>query len=105
MNACFIYMTAGTTEEAQAIGKALVEENLAACVNIMDGMQSIYRWEGQVCEAQEVVLIAKTRSDQVGPLIDRVKELHAYECPCVLALPILEGNPAYLEWIINGGGS
>lgn len=104
MNASFIYMTTGTAEEAHAIGKALVEEEFAACVNIVDGMQSIYRWEGQVCEAQEVVLIAKTRSDQVGPLIARVKELHTYECPCVLALPILEGNPAYLEWIINRGG-
>jgi periplasmic divalent cation tolerance protein len=104
MNASFIYMTTGTAEEARAIGKALVEEEFAACVNIVDGMQSIYRWEGQVCEAQEVVLIAKTRSDQVGPLIARVKELHTYECPCVLALPILEGNPAYLEWIINRGG-
>jgi periplasmic divalent cation tolerance protein len=104
MNASFIYMTTGTAEEAHAIGKALVEEEFAACVNIVDGMQSIYRWDGQVCEAQEVVLIAKTRSDQVGPLIARVKELHAYECPCVLALPIQEGNPAYLEWIINRGG-
>jgi len=105
MNACFIYMTAGTVEDAHAIGKVLVDENFAACVNILDGMQSIYRWEGQVCEEREAVLIAKTRSDQVEHLIARVKELHAYECPCVLALPILEGNPAYLEWIISGGGS
>ncbi|MFT5126205.1 MAG: periplasmic divalent cation tolerance protein [Kiritimatiellia bacterium] len=99
MNTRFIYMTSASLEEAQRIGRTLVEESLVACVNLMEGMQSIYRWEGEVCEAREVVIIAKTHADKVEALIARVKELHSYECPCIVVLPVLEGNPDYLKWI------
>ena len=99
MDACWIYMTASSTEEAQRLGRALVEERLAACANVIPGMMSCYHWQGKVEEAQEAVLIAKTRRDLVDALTARVKALHSYTVPCVLALPVLGGNPDYLRWI------
>jgi periplasmic divalent cation tolerance protein len=102
----FIYMTAGSKSEAQKIGKALVESRLAACVNILDNMQSIYRWEEKIQEDSEVVLIAKTTESLVSQLIDKVKSLHSYDCPCIVSLPILDGYPPFLDWIkMNTGES
>lgn len=95
----FVYMTAGSREEARRIGRTLVEERLAACVNILDGMNSLYWWQGAVQDEQETVLIAKTRAELLERLTDRVKSLHSYSCPCVVALPIEGGNPAFLQWI------
>ena len=94
-----VYMTAGTREEAQAIADALVEASLAACVNIIDGMMSVYRWQGKLHHDEEVVMIAKTTERCLEALIDRVKELHSYDCPCIVALPLEGGNPAFFEWI------
>ena len=99
MAACFCYMTAGSREEGLRIGRALVEERLAACANLIDGMTSIYRWQGAIQEDAEVVLIAKTRTELVPRLIERVRALHSYDVPCVVTLPIADGNPAFLEWI------
>ncbi|MEL6677041.1 MAG: divalent-cation tolerance protein CutA [Bacteroidota bacterium] len=99
MEARWIYITCKDTQEAQQIGRALVEERLVACVNILPGMQSLYWWEGKVVSDQETVMIAKTDAKKVAALTDRVKELHSYEVPCVIALPIQEGNPDYLQWI------
>jgi len=99
MSVNFIYMTAGSKPEAQKIGKALVESRLAACVNILDNMQSIYRWEEKVQEDSEVVLIAKTTETKVSPLIDKVKSLHSYDCPCIVSLPVLDGYLPFLDWV------
>lgn len=99
MSQRFIYVTTSNKEEARRIGRALVESRLAACVNILDGMNSMYWWEGKVQDEFETVLIAKTREELVEPLIEKVKGLHGYTCPCVVALPIVQGNPAYLDWI------
>jgi periplasmic divalent cation tolerance protein len=99
MSASFIYITAPSVDEASRIGQALVEEQLAACVNVLDNMKSIYRWQGKIEQASEAVLIAKTRQELVERLIARVKALHSYECPCVVALPVSAGNPDYLAWI------
>jgi periplasmic divalent cation tolerance protein len=99
MEYCLVYMTAGTAEEARRIGAALVDEGLAACANVIDGMTSIYRWEGEVRNDNEAVLIAKTRRALVERLTERVKALHSYSCPCVVALPVLGGNPAFFDWI------
>lgn len=99
MSFVMAYMTAGSREEARAIGRALIEDRLAACVNIMDGMTSIYRWEGAVEESSETVLIAKTREALFDALVARVRELHSYDVPCVIKLPFDEGNPEYLEWL------
>ena len=95
----FIYMTAGSKAEAQKIGIALVESRLAACVNILDNMQSIYRWEQEIQQDTEVVLIAKTTDSHVSELIEKVKTLHSYDCPCIVSLPILDGYRPFLNWI------
>ena len=99
MSVNFIYMTASSKAEAQKIGRALVESRLAACVNILDNMQSIYRWEEKIQEDSEVVLIAKTTETLVPRLIDKVKSLHTYDCPCIVSLPVLDGYPPFLDWI------
>lgn len=77
----------------------MVEERLAACVNIFDGMQSIYRWQGSLCEETETAFILKTREEHVEPLIKRIKDLHPYSCPCIITLPVTGGNPDFLDWI------
>jgi len=99
MKANFIYITAGTMDEAKRIGQELISERLAACVNIIDHMRSMYWWEGEIQEDKEVILIAKTKDSLVAKVIEKVKSLHSYDCPCILSLPILDGNKAFLDWI------
>jgi len=94
-----VYITTDGVEEARHIGRALVEERLAACANILDPMTSIFRWEGDIQEEAETVLIAKTTADRVDALTERVVALHSYDCPCVAVLPVEGGNPAFLDWI------
>jgi len=94
-----VYMTAGTLEEAKTIGHHLIQSGLAACVNILSPMVSLYMWEGDLQEDTEVVLIAKTTADQVQNVIREVKTLHSYDCPCILTLPVDGGNPEFLQWI------
>jgi len=96
-----IYITTENKVEAERIGRILVEERLAACVNIIDGMNSIYRWEGKLMQDTETVLIAKTVQDKVSALTERVKALHSYDCPCVVALPIHDGNESFLNWVVE----
>jgi periplasmic divalent cation tolerance protein len=96
-----IYMTAGTADEARMIGEALVAEKLAACVNLIEGMMSIYRWQGNIQRDTETVMIAKTTEDRVAALTERVKALHSYDCPCVMSIAIDGGNPEFMNWI-NG---
>ncbi len=99
MSVWFVYVTAKNKTEATVIGRALVEERLAACVNIFESMTSIYRWEGGIEESTEAVLIAKTGEELMDRLVERVKLLHSYTCPCVVAWPIPMGHSAYLDWI------
>lgn len=94
-----VYMTAGSLDEAQRIGQALVQEKLAACVNILEAMQSLYIWEGALQQDREVVMIAKTAAARLPELVDRVKALHSYDCPCIVSLTINGGNPDFLRWI------
>lgn len=94
-----VYITTDGADEARKIGRALVEARLAACANILDPMTSIFRWEGEVQEGVETVLIAKTTADRVEALTERVLSLHSYDCPCVAVLPVEGGNPAFLDWI------
>ena len=95
----FIYMTAGGKDEATQIGSELVSSKLAACVNILDNMNSIYVWDGKVQDDREVVMIAKTTEKCVPELIEKVKSMHSYECPCIVSIPVSGGNPAFLDWI------
>jgi periplasmic divalent cation tolerance protein len=100
MTVCSCYITAGSRDEALKIGCALVEERLAACANLIEGVTSIYRWEGAIQQDAEVALLVKTRMEFVPRLAERVGALHSYDCPCVVALPIEGGNPAFLDWIV-----
>ena len=95
----FIYVAHPELEAARALGRKLVEEGLAACANILPGMRSVYRWQGQVEEASEVVMILKTRADLLPDVQARVRAEHPYECPCVAAVPVAGGDPGYLAWI------
>ena len=98
----FIYITAKDKDEARKIGKALVEQRLAACVNILDNMNSLYWWEGRVQDAREAVLIAKT-SNAAAP---RVREVlareHPYEVPAILTLALADVNAPYRDWLMQG---
>ena len=96
---CWVYMTAGSIKEAKNIGRELIKKNLAACVNLLENMTSIYKWGEKLEEGQEVVMIAKTRKVLMPQLIEIVNSLHSYECPCILELPIQGGNPEFLSWI------
>ena len=99
MNINFIYMTVGSKEEARKIGKALVTARLAACVNILDQMNSFYMWDGEIQDDTEVVMIAKTTEERVPDLIEKVKALHSYDCPCMVSLPVAGGHQPFLDWI------
>jgi periplasmic divalent cation tolerance protein len=101
MQSHIVFITAGSAEEAERIAHALVEERLAACVNIVPGVTSVYRWEGQVQRDAEVLLVAKTLEANVARLAQRVKELHSYDVPEVVALPITDGSPEYLAWLAD----
>ena len=94
-------VTAPDVETGAKIARALVEEGLVACVNLVPGIRSIYHWEGAVEDDAEVLLVVKTRSDRAGDLIDRVVALHPYDLPEVVLLPAVGGNPPYLEWVCN----
>ena len=94
-----VYMTARHATQARRLARVLVEERLAACVNILGPITSVYRWQGQIEQGREVALLAKTRAALVPRLQARVRELHDYEVPCVVALPIQGGNPDFLAWL------
>ena len=95
----WVYCTTESIEEAKRISKILVETKLAACVNLIPEMYSIYQWQGKIEESQEVVLIAKTTTDCFESLKQTIIQHHSYECPCIVALPMIEGNPDFLQWI------
>ena len=99
MKISLVYMTAKDKREARRIADTLVKSRVAACANIIGGMNSIYRWEGKIERAREVVVIAKTRKSLVKKLIKKVKSIHSYSCPCIISLPISAGNKDFLDWI------
>lgn len=94
-----LYVTAATPAEARTLARQLVTERLAACTNVYAPVQSFYWWEGEVQAAAETVFVAKTRGDLVPAAIARVRQLHSYQVPAVLALPVADGNPDYLAWV------
>ncbi|MDD3371469.1 MAG: divalent-cation tolerance protein CutA [Alphaproteobacteria bacterium] len=94
-----VYMLAASEGEAEKIAEALVAESLAACVNLFGGVRSIYKWQGKTERAQECAMIAKTTASNFEALRKRVVELHSYECPCIVALPVEAGHEPYLDWL------
>ena len=101
MAVVLIYITAGSMEEARTIGNKLVSDRLAACVNIVDNVSSMYWWEGEIQDDKEVILIAKTKESLVPELVEKVRSMHSYSCPCIVSLPILNGNRAFLDWVVE----
>ena len=98
--AVFVYTTFPSAVEAEKAGRALIERALAACVNILPGMISVYRWQGSIERADEVVMIVKTRGSLAERVTAAVKESHSYETPAVLILPITGGNRSFIDWIL-----
>lgn len=94
-----VYITVSSPEEGEKIAKALVEKRLAACVNIVPGLRSIYHWQGKICDDRELLLIAKTGDSLFERLEHEVKSIHSYKVPEIIALPILKGSKEYLDWI------
>jgi periplasmic divalent cation tolerance protein len=99
-----VLLTAPSDEVGAQIARCLVEEGFAACANLVPGVRSIYRWQGALQEDAEVLLIVKTRADLVAGLAERVRALHPYELPEVVALPVLGGSAAYLDWVRAAAG-
>ena len=98
--AVFVYTTWPATADAEAAGRTLVERRLAACVNILPGMISHYRWEGKVERAEETVMIIKTRASLAESVRAAVKELHSYSTPAILVIPLESVDPAYHAWMM-----
>src|SRR5437016_14034422 len=94
-----VLSTCNSGAQAEQIARALVEERLAACVNIIPGIRSIYRWKDQVEDAVEWLLVIKSRRDLMDELRASIGKIHAYEVPEVLALPVVDGSASYLEWL------
>jgi periplasmic divalent cation tolerance protein len=94
-----VYVTVGSDEEARRIGRALVEERLAACINILGPVQSLYRWKGELRDDREFVMVAKTRRALREQVTARVKSLHSYECPCIVFFDIAGGHAPFLDWV------
>jgi periplasmic divalent cation tolerance protein len=94
-----VHVTMPGTEQATALARALVDEGLAACVNIVPGVRSIYRWEGKIEESDEVLCLIKTRPEIFERLRRRIVELHPYEVPEILSFAVDAGSPAYLDWV------
>ena len=99
MTTSIIYVTAGDWKEADLIASTIVEERLASSVNIVDSVRSYYWWSSAVQQQEEFLLIAKTRTAIVDTAIERIRDIHSYECPCIVSWPIENGNKDYLEWI------
>jgi periplasmic divalent cation tolerance protein len=94
-----VLVTCASEEEASKIAHSLVEERLAACVNILSPIRSIYRWEGKICDEKEFLLVIKTQKKKFEVLEKKVKSLHSYSVPEIIALPIVQGSSSYLEWL------
>jgi periplasmic divalent cation tolerance protein len=96
---CLVYVTTSDKAEAVRLGRHAVERRLAACANVIPAMRAIYWWKGELQTSDEAVLVLKTRAALAGPLTQAIAELHSYECPCIVAFPIVEGHVPYLEWV------
>ncbi len=97
-----VYMTTSSEEEAHRIATALVVERLAACANILGSIHSIYAWEGKLESNAEVGVLVKTVEARIAAVIERIQALHSYECPAIVVLPVLGGNPEFLRWVQSG---
>lgn len=96
---CTLYVTVPSKAEAVALSRILLQEKLVACANISGVMTSLYEWDGKICEEAEVALLLKTRKSLVDKITARIRELHAYDTPCIVRWDITGGSAEYLKWI------
>ncbi|MEK6576866.1 MAG: divalent-cation tolerance protein CutA [Nitrospirota bacterium] len=94
-----VYITASSSEEAEEISRKLLEDRLIACANIIPGIVSLFRWKGEICRENELLIIAKSRGALFNDIVGLVKKLHSYTVPEVIALPIIHGSEDYLRWV------
>lgn len=94
-----VLVTTGSQEEAERMARALVDSSLAACVNVVPGLRSIYRWEGKICDEGEFLLLVKTRMALFRQVEATIKEIHSYEVPEIIGIPIIQGSETYLDWL------
>ena len=99
MKEIMIISTADTMDLAEKIASTIVKERLVACVNIVPGIRSIYRWEGKVCDEPELLLLIKSSEDNFESVRSRIRQLHSYDTPEVIAVPVSAGDPDYLNWL------
>ena len=99
MEAVVILITASSIDEARKIGNTLMEERLIACVNIIPQVESIFYWQEKVCNEKEALMIIKTRKSLIADIIKKVKSIHSYSVPEIIALPIISGSEDYLKWV------
>ena len=98
-NYMVIFITTSSIDEAKNLGRTLVEEKLVACSNILSPVHSIYQWKGELCEGEEALLVLKTKRELFRQIELRVRELHSYDVPEIIAMPIIEGSEDYLSWV------
>jgi periplasmic divalent cation tolerance protein len=98
-NHIVIYITTGSISEAKKIGRILVEEKLVACTNIISPIHSIYSWQGKICDDKEALMVLKSKQKLFNQIVKRVEELHSYDVPEIIAIPIIEGSSKYLSWL------
>lgn len=96
---CVILSATADREEALRIARALVDERLAACVTLSGGAESVYRWKGEVCREQETLMLIKTLEMHVETAMVRIRQLHSYETPEMIVIPVTGGDPNYLKWL------
>ena len=94
-------MTAGSKDELSRIGKALINAGLVACVNIITNMNAMFMWDGKLQDDNETILIAKSTKNRMPDVIEKVKSLNSYDCPCIVSIPVSDGNPSFLEWVAH----
>ena len=94
-----IYVTVSSRQKAKEMAVKLLEDRLIACANIVDDLESLYHWEGQLCVAREALLLAKTTEDKIPLVVDAIKKMHDYALPCIVAFPVTAGLPAFLKWV------
>jgi periplasmic divalent cation tolerance protein len=94
-----IFVTTGSTDEAQRIARTLVDEKLIACANLVPSVRSLFRWQGKVCDEAETLMIMKTVAANLEVIASRVKAMHSYQVPEIIALPIVGGSAEYLKWV------
>ena len=99
MKPVLLYITTASTAEAEEIARALLEARLIASANIIPGAVSLYRWKGEIVEAAECVLVAKTREELADATVQQAERMHSYECPGILVVPVQSGSRTYLDWI------